>query len=442
MNAAAMAGEWLAALSPDGQTGLESAASSRSVLAAAEAELGPGPVAWGIETAAGAAAKLDHQVPDVVAGPAARLTARQSIEACVFAVLAGLARGTPVGAFQVPAVATEGNRELVHRVVPLDHVLQSVWSAHAYTYTRLLAALRRRADPACWDAESEFVTDLSFGYVDKMTADFARHYAAERESWLSGLTAARRQVIDEILAGRPVDRAAAGRTLGLELGQCHVAVIIWPDVQRHLGEAAQLPVRRLAARLTRDSGAAHSLVVYAGAAEAWCWLSWPCGPPAGLASLVREEREETALGSGPAGSGLSVALGSAAAGEAGFRDSHLAAREAQRIGRALGEPGVHLYADVEVLALLTASPERAARYMRQTLGALAGTDATMAELRETLRLYLSYGRSRAQAAEKLFVAPNTVAYRVKRAEELLGSPLPEDHLPLRLALEIARVTSS
>jgi hypothetical protein len=440
MNAAAMAGEWLAALSPDGQTGLSSA-SSRSVLAAAEADLGPGPVAWGIETAAGAVAKMVHQVPDVVAGPAARLTARRSIEACVFAVLAGLAQGTPVGAFQVPAIATEGNRELVHRGVPLDHVLQSVWSAHAYTYTRLLAALRRGADPACWDAESEFVTDLSFGYVDKMTADFARHYAAERESWLSGLTAARRQVIDEILAGRPVNRVTAGRTLGLELGQCHMAVIIWPDVPDDFGEGAQLPVRRLAARLSRDSGAAHSLVLYAGAAEAWCWLSWPCEPPAGLASLVREEREETALGSGPAGAGLCVALGSAAAGEGGFRDSHLAAREAQRIGRALGEPGVHVYADVAVLALLTASPDRAARYMRETLGALAGTDAKMAELRETLRLYLSYGRSRAQAAEKLFVAPNTVAYRVKRAEELLGSPLPEDHLPLRLALEIARVTS-
>jgi hypothetical protein len=100
MKAAAMAGEWLAALSPDGQTGLSFAASSsRSVLDAAEADLGPGPVAWGIETAAGAAAKMDHQVPDVVAGPAARLTARRSIEACVFAVLTGLARGTPVGAF-------------------------------------------------------------------------------------------------------------------------------------------------------------------------------------------------------------------------------------------------------------------------------------------------------------------------------------------------------
>ena len=220
-----------------------------------------------------------------------------------------------------------------------------------------------------------------------------------------------------------------------------MAVIIWPDVPDDLGEAARLPVRRLAARLARDSGAAHSLVAYARAAEAWCWLSWPCEPPAGLASFVRKEREETALGSGPAGSSLRVALGAAATGEAGFRDSHLAAREAQRIGRALGEPGVHVYADVEVLALLTASPERAARYMRQTLGALAGTDAKMAELRETLRLYLSYGRSRAQAAEKLFVATNTVAYRVKRAEELLGSPLPEDHLPLRLALEIARVTS-
>ena len=126
MNAAATAGEWLATLSPDGPTGLSSAVSSRSVLAGAEADLGAGPVAWGIETAAGAVAKMVHQVPDVVAGPAARLTARRSIEACVFAVLAGLAQGTPVGAFQVPAVATEGNRELVHRGVPLPHGRQNL----------------------------------------------------------------------------------------------------------------------------------------------------------------------------------------------------------------------------------------------------------------------------------------------------------------------------
>jgi DNA-binding PucR family transcriptional regulator len=37
------------------------------------------------------------------------------------------------------------------------------------------------------------------------------------------------------------------------------------------------------------------------------------------------------------------------------------------------------------------------------------------------------------------VAPTTVAYRVKRAEELMGRPLPQDHLPLLLALEISRV---
>jgi PucR C-terminal helix-turn-helix domain/GGDEF-like domain len=434
-----MAGEWLRALSPDCAMDRLAAASSRSVLAAAEASLGPGPVEWGIETAAGVAEKTSRQLPDLVAGPAGRLINRRSIEACVFAVLVGLARGKPADTFDVPAVATEGNRELVHRGVPLDHVLQSVWSAHAYTYTRLLTALRQHTDPICWDTESEFITDLSFAYVDKMTAGFAEHYVAERESWLSGVTAARRQVIDDILAGHPVDRAAAGRTLGLDLGHCHAAVIVWPERPDDFGDGAQLPVRRLATQLARDSGAVHTLVVYAGAAEAWCWLSWPREPSANLVSIVRKAWEETARGA--VGSGLSAAIGSAGVDETGFRDSHLAAREAQRIGRALGDPGVHVYADVAVPALLTASPERAARFMRQMLGSLAGTDAKLAELRETLRLYLLYGRSRRQAAEKLFVAPNTVAYRVKRAEELLGSPLPEDHLPLRLALEIARVIS-
>jgi DNA-binding PucR family transcriptional regulator len=77
--------------------------------------------------------------------------------------------------------------------------------------------------------------------------------------------------------------------------------------------------------------------------------------------------------------------------------------------------------------------------MREVLGPLAVPGPKTAEIRETLRLYLAHGRSRALAAEELFVAPNTVAYRVKRAEELMGRPLPQDHLPVRLALEISRI---
>jgi hypothetical protein len=434
-----MSEQWLAGLLPDGDGVPRAPASSPAAIADATRALGPGPVAWAVQAAAGATAKIARQVPEVAAGPAGPSIAQRSAEACLLAILVGLLDDTPPDRFQTPDTAIEGNRELVHRGVPLDRILRAVWTAHAHAYGLLLGALRQHADPGRWAAESDRVTDLSFAYVDVMTAAFAADYAAERESWIGELSAARRHLIDEILAGRPVDRAAAGRTLGLELGHHHVAIIAWsdpaPEQAGDLGQAAHVTLRRLVAELARASGAAHSLVMPTGTAEVWAWLSWPREPAADLAELARKDISAI---SEPDGSPC-VALGQVMPGVAGLRVSHLAAREARRIGQAIGGAGVWAYGDVAVLALLTADPAQAERYMRQTLGGLGGGDPRLAEIRETLRLYLSYGRSRAQAAERLFVAPNTVAYRVRRAEELLGKSIPEDHLALRLALEIARI---
>jgi hypothetical protein len=47
------------------------------------------------------------------------------------------------------------------------------------------------------------------------------------------------------------------------------------------------------------------------------------------------------------------------------------------------------------------------------------------ELRNTLRCFLKSGNSRLAAARELRLAPNTVAYRVARAAELLGRPAAE-----------------
>ncbi|QFQ95357.1 hypothetical protein F9278_03190 [Streptomyces phaeolivaceus] len=438
VRAGAGGGAWLLRLRPDEGVDRPVPASSPATVAEAVADLGAEPVAWAVETAAGAAGRAARQSPEVADGPVGLRMARRSAEACCLAILRGLLHDTPADRIVAPAEAVDGNRDLVHRGVALDLILRSVWTSHVHTYERLLAALRTFVEPERWGAESERVTRLSFAYVEELTALFTSQYAAEREHWAGGLLAARRQLVDDLVAGRRVPPAAVERTLGLDPDHHHIAAVLWSDPAERDEEGLLPPPHRLAADLVAASGAVRSLVLPAGACEVWVWAGWPHRPPDDLASLVGEELRGT-IARSPVG--VYVALGPPAPGREGFRSSHLAARETERIAQALGRPGVHSYADLAVLSLLTAVPDHAERYMREVLGPLAGADAKTAELRETLRLYLAHGRSRTLAAEELFVAPNTVAYRVKRAEQLLGRTLPQDHLPLRLALEISRVVT-
>nr|WP_300006083.1 PucR family transcriptional regulator [Tissierella sp.] len=58
------------------------------------------------------------------------------------------------------------------------------------------------------------------------------------------------------------------------------------------------------------------------------------------------------------------------------------------------------------------------------------------DLRETLKVYLDLSYDITKTAEKLFIHRNTVSYRIKKCEEILGKPLddPEFNLGLRLSL--------
>ncbi|MFF5035359.1 helix-turn-helix domain-containing protein [Nocardia salmonicida] len=63
-----------------------------------------------------------------------------------------------------------------------------------------------------------------------------------------------------------------------------------------------------------------------------------------------------------------------------------------------------------------------------------GPDETAARLRETLRAFLDARGSYTDAAARLHVHKNTVHYRVRKAEELLGHPLGERRLDIEVAL--------
>ena len=96
------------------------------------------------------------------------------------------------------------------------------------------------------------------------------------------------------------------------------------------------------------------------------------------------------------------------------------------------------YADVELVVLLSRDAELARNFVLRELGELAVDTPAAHELRETVAAYLACDRSLAKAADLLHVARNTVAYRVKKVESLIGRDLRERKLELESALRLAQ----
>ncbi|MEV3860186.1 helix-turn-helix domain-containing protein [Streptomyces sp. NPDC050095] len=394
-------------------------------VAAAAALLGPGPVGWAVEVAAEMAADIVRQVPEH-GGPTAFAAFRRAVEATTLLALCGLLTEGPATAEGVAPEAVVSNAELARRGVPLDRVLRGVRLGHAQLHRQLTDVLDKEPERVRIP-ETHRVSELLFVYADLQASRLAEEYLAERERWRRSTEAARRRIVDDVLAGRLVGGAVAAHTLGYELARHHAAFI----VTSRSPDTTETQLRQLAAEVSRAAGGQQLLTVLAGSGELWAWMCWPAPPPPNtltrLPELVSEQRP------------LQVALGPVGHGAEGFRRSHRGAREAERIARSGGTGWLCDYAEIAAAALLTADTEHARWFARGVLGPLAGGTSRARELRETLRAYLAEGRSPQGAAERLFVARNTVTYRVRRAEEAMGRPLGPDGLDVRLALEIVRV---
>ncbi|WP_433236742.1 PucR family transcriptional regulator [Streptosporangium sp. CA-135522] len=136
--------------------------------------------------------------------------------------------------------------------------------------------------------------------------------------------------------------------------------------------------------------------------------------------------------------GFRIALGDPAQGLDGFRRTHIEATHARRVVT-LAEPHaapVTRYQDVAVAALSTVDAEQAHAFVTRVLGRLTADDETTFRVAMTLARYLAENRSRTRTAERLMIHPNTVAYRVNQAEQILGRSIDRDTLDLRVALAL------
>ncbi len=92
---------------------------------------------------------------------------------------------------------------------------------------------------------------------------------------------------------------------------------------------------------------------------------------------------------------------------------------------------------MELISLLGSDLPRARSFVASQLGPLAITGGTAERLRETVLAFLVSGRSPTRVAERLFVHKNTVAERIKRAEEMLGRGINDGPVELEAALTLA-----
>ena len=296
----------------------------------------------------------------------------------------------------------------------------------------ILARLREATDDPDHLADAmAFFNTWIFAWIETIERQLTDAYMAEREQWVRGAAAVRAAEVRAILKGAPVDAAAVSQRLGYELDRFHVGYVVWSEsVEDRPGGAEALfgEMEQVAAAVAESLGARSALTVAQGRHLA-CWAGRR--EPQHLADL-RVPRG--------AGKGLSVAAGTPAHGVDGFVLSHREALLARRVAHLRGDRAARAtYPEVALEALMVDDAEAAQRFSERELGPLAARDDSTLRLAATLAVFLEEGASFVRAARRLGVHTNTVTYRVRRAEELLGHPITERQLELRVALRLARL---
>jgi DNA-binding PucR family transcriptional regulator len=358
---------------------------------------------------------------------------RASVTENIAAVIHVLEHGMPLDNLEAPPAAIEYARRLAQRGVPAGALIRAYRVGHERFLQWGLDELDRQGrEVAPVVAAARRMVGLSSGYIDRVTEQVFTEYEHERDRWLLTQTAMRAGRVRALLEDKQVDLGTVEAELGYRLRQQHVGLIAW-DPDPPLGSAGLARLERLvltAAQALACPG--RPLLVPRDEASVWAWL------PLGRNTSVQWELLHKAVGD--ADPGPRLAAGAPAPGVEGFRRTHHQALLAQELAAAAGPGGSRatVFAQIGPVALLCADIASTRAWVHSTLGALAIDDEPRARLRETARVFLSTGGSFTATAGQLTLHKNTVHYRVRKAEEIIGRPLQESRLDVELALSACR----
>lgn len=242
-----------------------------------------------------------------------------------------------------------------------------------------------------------------------------------------------RDVVAGLLAGSESDAALlerAGR-LGYDLGRPHLAMALRVETA---GDAGTTDLASALSRELTRRGVAAPVGIVGDAVG----LAYPLDgeEPARLAVLVHQ------LASQSVRVPVSAGVGRPGSGPGAIARGFHEGERALAVARRLMAPGrLVFFADLGVHRLLLAldgHPELGAFY-EETLAAIDRYDtANRAELVPTLEAFFASDNSLAETAARLHLHRNTVAYRLRRIEQISGHRLadPETRLALHVGLRV------
>ena len=399
------------------------------------------------ELVASSAARLNAQVVDI-SRTLCTLLAREiseldgeprlvellgaSVEGNIDTVLHILQHAIAPQHLEAPSAAVEYARRLAQRGVPVNALLRAYRLGQDHVLKLLFDEIEgQTVDQGIGFRASQQVVAVTFRYIDWISQQLITVYEQEREQWLRNYNTVRVARVREIVDGTDVELGPAEATLGYQLRQHHLGVIIWASEHTEL-PALEQAITALSRALPQVG---RPLFCACDRASGWGWL--PLGhdrvdpDPDTIASVMTSVLAETAPD-------CQIAFGSPEPGLVGFRDTHYQAVAAQRVAVVAGDraPRVISYGQpgVRAAALLCSDLDQARLLVHAVLGQLAADDPQRARLRETLRTFLSTANSYTATAELLAMHKNTVKYRVARAEQERGAPIGADRLDVELAL--------
>ncbi len=325
----------------------------------------------------------------------------------------------------VPPAAAEYARRFAQHDMSLEALLRAYRLGEHMFLQRAMTTLQdldRPADTAL--ATTSRIALLTNSYIDQIIEGIIDIYEAERRRWDARSDATRAAQLRIVLDTDNLDLASAEQMLGTSLRGWHLAAVLWTPPETLDAAALRAGITTLAAATGKPP-----LTVTVDDHTRWAWISSAGKPSLDPALLDHELRKSPTL---------RVAVGEPATGLHGFRRTFRDAQLARAVALATADPTRQLteYHRITLAALLIDKLPDATEWARRVLGGLIHDDDTTARLRETVQTFLATSGSFTDAAARMHVHKNTIHYRVRKAEEILGHAVTENRLELEVALRL------
>ncbi|KAF0846683.1 PucR family transcriptional regulator [Nocardia caishijiensis] len=345
-----------------------------------------------------------------------------STESNLSAILDMLTLAIGLDDITVPPAAAEYARRFAQHGLSLEALLRAYRLGEnmfvQWTMT-LLAELNPPTDVAL--ATAARVADLVNSYIDQVIEGLIDIYESERRRWDARTDAARAAQVRAVIDAEDLDVGSAEQMLSTSLRGWHQFAMLWTPPGTRDPRAALRAGTALLALATGKT----PMTIEVDDHNRWVWISSVARPVLDTARLADDLRAHP---------NLSITLGEPATGLEGFRQTFRDAKQARGVALTGRHHGLVLHSDVALAALFAGRVPEMQVWARRVLGALMGSDDTAARLRVTVGAFLDARGSYTDAAARLHVHKNTVHYRVRKAEELLGHPLGERRLDVEVAL--------